>query len=223
MHGGTIPRGSLLGCAALELVEEQLPVVPNLALAHAAQTLLEACAAAGALEWSIALGLALENSLLLAGPPHTPAARHEDLDRISLVACGGGVCAACRCLERRWLAEHANGAASKGSIACSSPNVLFFLRRDPGPVFRPLAGVLGAGAQQPAAEPLLGRPSCAGSGAADAQRGRTAHAAGEAAAGCVCAQRQLLPAARLQPMRQGGSQHWRMRLGMQGGALTGMP
>ncbi len=54
-------------CAALEVVEEQLPVVPNVALAHAAQVLLEACAVAGAPEWSIALALALENSLLLAG------------------------------------------------------------------------------------------------------------------------------------------------------------
>ena len=42
-------------------------MVPDVALAHAAETLLEACAAAGALEWSIALALALENSLLLAG------------------------------------------------------------------------------------------------------------------------------------------------------------
>lgn len=42
-------------------------MVPNVALAHAAQVLLEACTVAGAAEWSIALALALENSLLLAG------------------------------------------------------------------------------------------------------------------------------------------------------------
>lgn len=53
--------------AALEMVEEELPVVPDLGLAHNAQILLEACHGAGLLDWSIALALALENTLLLSG------------------------------------------------------------------------------------------------------------------------------------------------------------
>ncbi len=52
---------------ALEMVEEELPVVPDLGLAHNAQILLDACHGAGLLDWSIALALALENTLLLSG------------------------------------------------------------------------------------------------------------------------------------------------------------
>ncbi len=78
-------------------------MVPNLALAHAAQTLLEACAAAGALEWSIALGLALENSLLLAGARmcRQPVARtwpHMCL----MPCCGDKSSPACMCTELPW-------------------------------------------------------------------------------------------------------------------------
>lgn len=54
-------------CTALEMVEEELPVVPDQSLARNAQILLDACHSAGLLDWSIALALALDNTLLLAG------------------------------------------------------------------------------------------------------------------------------------------------------------
>jgi hypothetical protein len=54
-------------CAALETVEDELPVVPDVTLARNAQILLEACHAAGVADWSIALALGLENSLVLTG------------------------------------------------------------------------------------------------------------------------------------------------------------
>ena len=53
------------------MVEEELPVVPDLSLANNAQILLDACHGAGLLDWSIALALALENSLLLTGALHS--------------------------------------------------------------------------------------------------------------------------------------------------------
>ena len=56
--------------SALEMVEEELPVVPDLSLASNAQILLDACHGAGLLDWSIALALALENTLLLNGNFH---------------------------------------------------------------------------------------------------------------------------------------------------------
>lgn len=55
--------------AALEMVEDELPVVPDLSLARDAQILLEACQAADVVDWSMALALGLENTLVLAGRP----------------------------------------------------------------------------------------------------------------------------------------------------------
>jgi hypothetical protein len=49
------------------MVEDELPVVPDLSLARNAQILLEACHAANLVVWSFALALGLENSLVLAG------------------------------------------------------------------------------------------------------------------------------------------------------------
>ncbi len=46
-------------------------MVPDLSLANNAQILLDACHGAGLLDWSIALALALENSLLLTGALHS--------------------------------------------------------------------------------------------------------------------------------------------------------
>ena len=54
-------------CAALEMVEQELPVVPDMSIAHNAQILLDACQSVGLIEWSIALALALENTLVLSG------------------------------------------------------------------------------------------------------------------------------------------------------------
>ena len=54
-------------CAALEMVEQELPVVPDMSIAHNAQILLDACQSVGLMEWSIALALALENTLVLSG------------------------------------------------------------------------------------------------------------------------------------------------------------
>lgn len=66
-----LPRIRLLtyqhSCAALEMVEQELPVVPDMSIAHDAQILLDACQAVGLIEWSIALALALENTLVLSG------------------------------------------------------------------------------------------------------------------------------------------------------------
>ena len=56
-----------VGCAALAAAERELPVVTDPAAALDAQALLEACHAAGALEWSLALACSLDNTLLLAG------------------------------------------------------------------------------------------------------------------------------------------------------------
>ena len=56
-------------CAALEMVEQELPVVPDMSIAHDAQILLDACQSVGLIEWSIALALALENTLVLSGIP----------------------------------------------------------------------------------------------------------------------------------------------------------
>ena len=56
--------------AALEMVEQELPVVPDMSIAHNAQILLDACQAVGLVEWSIALALALENTLVLSGTLH---------------------------------------------------------------------------------------------------------------------------------------------------------
>ena len=53
--------------AALDMVERELPVVPDMSMAHNAQVLLDACQAVGLVEWSIALALALENTLVLSG------------------------------------------------------------------------------------------------------------------------------------------------------------
>ena len=49
------------------MVEQELPVVPDMSIAHNAQILLDACLAVGLVEWSIALALALENTLVLSG------------------------------------------------------------------------------------------------------------------------------------------------------------
>ena len=49
------------------MVEQELPVVPDMSMAHSAQLLLDACLAVGLVEWSIALALALENTLVLSG------------------------------------------------------------------------------------------------------------------------------------------------------------
>ncbi len=42
-------------------------MVPDMSIAHDAQILLDACQAVGLIEWSIALALALENTLVLSG------------------------------------------------------------------------------------------------------------------------------------------------------------
>ncbi len=52
------------------MVEQELPVVPDMSIAHNAQILLDACQAVGLVEWSIALALALENTLILSGVYH---------------------------------------------------------------------------------------------------------------------------------------------------------
>ncbi len=73
INPAAIPRIRLLTyqylCAALEMVEQELPVVPDMSIAHDAQILLDACQAVGLIEWSIALALALENTLVLSGIP----------------------------------------------------------------------------------------------------------------------------------------------------------
>lgn len=61
-------------CAALQMVEQELPVVPDMSMAHSAQLLLDACLAVGLVEWSIALALALENTLVLSGALHITCA-----------------------------------------------------------------------------------------------------------------------------------------------------
>jgi len=60
------------GRAALSAAERELPVVTDAAAALDAQALLEACHAAGALEWSLALACSLDNTLLLAGARRAP-------------------------------------------------------------------------------------------------------------------------------------------------------
>jgi len=60
------------GRAALAAAERELPVVTDAAAALDAQALLEACHAAGALEWSLALACSLDNTLLLAGARREP-------------------------------------------------------------------------------------------------------------------------------------------------------
>ena len=67
-------RDGKSACAALEMVEQELPVVPDMSMAHSAQLLLDACLAVGLVEWSIALALALENTLILSGTPHLTCA-----------------------------------------------------------------------------------------------------------------------------------------------------
>ena len=52
------------------MVEQELPVVPDMSIADNAQILLDACQAVGLVEWSIALALALENTLILSGVSH---------------------------------------------------------------------------------------------------------------------------------------------------------
>ena len=42
-------------------------MVPDMSIAHNAQILLDACQSVGLVEWSIALALALENTLVLSG------------------------------------------------------------------------------------------------------------------------------------------------------------
>ena len=46
-------------------------MVPDRSIAHEAQLLLDACQAVGLIEWSIALALALENTLVLSGVPRS--------------------------------------------------------------------------------------------------------------------------------------------------------
>ena len=83
-------------------------MVPDLALAHAAETLLEACAAAGALEWSIALALALENSLLLAGAHAAlPGSRlRESVGAAARLRCWVLQCAVGRVLLSQFVSQH---------------------------------------------------------------------------------------------------------------------
>ena len=49
-------------------------MVPDMSMAHSAQLLLDACLAVGLVEWSIALALALENTLILSGTSHLTCA-----------------------------------------------------------------------------------------------------------------------------------------------------
>ena len=49
------------------VVERELPVYSELEAAEEAHTLLEACQAAAAYDWHIALALLLDNTLALAG------------------------------------------------------------------------------------------------------------------------------------------------------------
>ena len=54
-------------CAALTVVEAELPVVSDREAARQAKMLLDACMAAQALEWVFALALALDYGPALAG------------------------------------------------------------------------------------------------------------------------------------------------------------
>ena len=62
-------------------------MVPDMSMAHSAQLLLDACLAVGLVEWSIALALALENTLILSGAAHltcaSTASSEESVDSLS--------------------------------------------------------------------------------------------------------------------------------------------